>query len=132
MLLLEGHTAPLTDMVTAADGSVVVTASEDGTARVWDLVQPSPSPSQLPASLLLAFYVIVQACRIRNFKRKNEGGGAFKSRRVPFVMLAPQAHLSASFDTYIHSSIKTFARQAIKEIIEDVLLPGKRSAQFSV
>lgn len=38
VLLLEGHSKPITDMATAANGSVVVTASEDATARVWDLV----------------------------------------------------------------------------------------------
>ena len=42
VLLLEGHSAPLTDMATAANGSVVITASEDGTARVWDLVSLAP------------------------------------------------------------------------------------------
>ncbi len=38
VLMLEGHKGPLKDMAVAADGSVVVTASEDGTARAWDLV----------------------------------------------------------------------------------------------
>lgn len=44
MLMLEGHTGPLKDMATAADGSVVVTASEDGTARAWDLVSITNLP----------------------------------------------------------------------------------------
>lgn len=38
VLMLEGHSGPLTDMAVAADGSLVVTTSEDGTARAWDLV----------------------------------------------------------------------------------------------
>ena len=38
--MLEGHSGPLKDMALAANGSVVVTASEDGTARAWDLVSP--------------------------------------------------------------------------------------------
>lgn len=38
VLMLEGHSGPLKDMAIAANGSVVVTASEDGTARAWDLV----------------------------------------------------------------------------------------------
>ena len=41
--MLEGHTAPVKDMATAADGSMVVTASEDGTARAWDLVSSPAS-----------------------------------------------------------------------------------------
>lgn len=44
VLMLEGHTGPLKDMATAADGSVVVTASEDGTARAWDLVSNTNLP----------------------------------------------------------------------------------------
>ena len=46
MLMLEGHSGPLKDMALAADGSVVVTASEDGTARAWDLVSPTFTYSQ--------------------------------------------------------------------------------------
>ena len=42
MLLLEGHKGPITDMAVAADGSVVVTASKDGTARVFDLDNGQP------------------------------------------------------------------------------------------
>lgn len=43
VLMLEGHSGPLKDMAIAANGSVVVTASEDGTARAWDLVRPYPT-----------------------------------------------------------------------------------------
>ena len=42
VLMLEGHTGALKDMAIAANGSVVVTASEDGTARAWDLVRLHP------------------------------------------------------------------------------------------
>lgn len=45
--MLEGHTGPLNDMAVAADGSLVVTASEDGTARAWDLVSPLSHESEL-------------------------------------------------------------------------------------
>ena len=37
VLLLGGHTGPLTNVAAAADGSVLITTSSDGTARVWEL-----------------------------------------------------------------------------------------------
>lgn len=37
VLLLGGHTGPLTNVAAAADGSLLVTTSSDGTARVWEL-----------------------------------------------------------------------------------------------
>lgn len=37
VLLLGGHVGPLTNIAAAADGSVLVTTSSDGSARVWEL-----------------------------------------------------------------------------------------------
>ena len=37
VLLLGGHTGPLTNVAAAADGSLLITTSSDGTARVWEL-----------------------------------------------------------------------------------------------
>ena len=37
VLLMEGHTAAVTDLGVANDGSVLVTSSADHTARVWSL-----------------------------------------------------------------------------------------------
>ena len=37
VLLLEGHTAAVTDLAVAQEGSILVTASADHTARVWGL-----------------------------------------------------------------------------------------------
>jgi WD40 repeat protein len=36
-ITLEGHSAPIRSVVTTGKGRFVVTASEDNTARVWDL-----------------------------------------------------------------------------------------------
>ena len=53
VLLLDEHTGPLTDMAVSADGAVLATASEDGTARVWDMVSlfnpSSASPCLWPS-----------------------------------------------------------------------------------
>ena len=37
VLLLSGHTAAISNVVAAADGSVLLTTSVDGSARVWEL-----------------------------------------------------------------------------------------------
>ena len=37
VLLLGGHTGPLTNAAAAADGSLLITTSSDSTARVWEL-----------------------------------------------------------------------------------------------
>lgn len=37
VLLLEGHTAAVTDLAVAQEGSILVTGSADHTARVWGL-----------------------------------------------------------------------------------------------
>lgn len=37
VLLMEGHTAAVTDLAVAREGSVLVTCSADHTARVWGL-----------------------------------------------------------------------------------------------
>lgn len=50
--MLEGHSGPLKDMAIAANGSVVVTASEDGTARAWDLVSAFPPLSDIQSSVV--------------------------------------------------------------------------------
>lgn len=36
LLTLSGHTGPLSQAIWSSDASRVLTASEDGTARVWD------------------------------------------------------------------------------------------------
>ena len=36
MMVLEGHKAPITYMTTQKDGPLLATASDDGTARIWD------------------------------------------------------------------------------------------------
>jgi WD40 repeat protein len=37
VLLLSGHSGPVTDVAAAADGSFLITTSSDGSARVWEL-----------------------------------------------------------------------------------------------
>lgn len=37
VLLLSGHSGAITDLATAADGRLLVSASADGTARAWEL-----------------------------------------------------------------------------------------------
>lgn len=37
VLLLGGHTGPLTNVAAAADGSFLITTSSDGSARLWEL-----------------------------------------------------------------------------------------------
>ena len=37
VLLLAGHTAPITGLAVAASGGLLVSASADRTARVWEL-----------------------------------------------------------------------------------------------
>lgn len=40
--LLQGHSAPVTDVEFSPDGMRVASASEDGSARIWDFSAPSP------------------------------------------------------------------------------------------
>lgn len=37
VLVMEGHTGPVTDMAITDDGSLLVTTSEDGTARAYEM-----------------------------------------------------------------------------------------------
>ena len=37
VLLLTGHSGPITDLSASADGRILVSASADGTARAWEL-----------------------------------------------------------------------------------------------
>lgn len=37
VLLLGGHTGPITNVAAAADGSMLITTSSDGSARLWEL-----------------------------------------------------------------------------------------------
>ena len=37
VLLLAGHSSPVTDLSASANGRVLVSASADGTARAWEL-----------------------------------------------------------------------------------------------
>ena len=44
-----GHRRPLTSAAVSHDGRYAATASEDGSARVWDLSDPAGAPLELPA-----------------------------------------------------------------------------------
>lgn len=46
-----GHTAPLTALDLSADGRFLLTASEDGTVRVWDLNGADDAPPQILGAL---------------------------------------------------------------------------------
>jgi WD40 repeat protein len=55
---LFGHTAPLTAAAVSADGGTLVTASEDGTALVWNLGAPQEPPTSLAAGSPVALLAL--------------------------------------------------------------------------
>jgi WD40 repeat protein len=55
--VLEGHQGPVNSASFSADGTHVVTASDDGTARVWDGGEkPDHDPSAASAETSLVAY----------------------------------------------------------------------------
>jgi serine/threonine protein kinase/WD40 repeat protein len=46
-LLDAGHSGPVTNLAVTSDGRTLATASKDGTARLWDLTQPTAHPTPL-------------------------------------------------------------------------------------
>jgi WD40 repeat protein len=51
--VIRGHTRPITAVSFSGDGQTLLTASEDGTAKLWDLAAAGPGPkADTPASVL--------------------------------------------------------------------------------
>jgi WD40 repeat protein len=75
-VVLEGHSAPIRSVVTTGRGRFVVTASEDNTARVWDLQAAAEGVIQSQA----------HGGRIKQVSHSASGGGGRRRRRGIHVM----------------------------------------------
>ncbi|MDX2037039.1 MAG: TIR domain-containing protein [Isosphaeraceae bacterium] len=86
---LTGHRGPVTEVAYLPDGKRVVTASWDGTARVWDLTAPDPGAAPV---VLQGHTGWVNALAIhRDGKRVVTAGGDNKARVWDLTAVDPNA-----------------------------------------